>query len=149
MAAGISLVGWVALAAVAGTAAYSADQQRKGIHQQADALKAAQEDDARKAAEAETNAAVAANAQLADANKRRKASALGTGDPTLTGGLGGSNQPGAAPGAPTATTAFYGTPSTAGKASTGTALGAGAPASVPVNTRGGGGGGSTTRSASY
>lgn len=63
------------------TAAYTGDQQRKSQHKQADALKAAQKQDAIEAASAETNAATAANDQQAAVNRRRRASALSAGAP--------------------------------------------------------------------
>lgn len=108
---------------------YAADQQRKGLHAQADALKLAQETDARKTAEAETGAQVAANAKLADAQRRRRASALGAGDPNApTGALGGTPAPAAAAGQAVAARS---------SANSGTALGAGAPATAGVSTRGG------------
>lgn len=73
---------YTAVAAItAASAAYSSDQQRKAVHGQRDALLASQEADARQAAEAETSAATAANAKLADTKRRRQASALGAGDP--------------------------------------------------------------------
>ena len=56
---------WVATAVVAtvvGTQLYAADKQRTATNHLTDAIKAAQEADARQAAEAETGAAVAANA---------------------------------------------------------------------------------------
>jgi len=83
---------WVYVAVAAATvvgSAYSADQQRKGVHAQMDAAKAAAEEDARKAAEAETGALVAANAKLADQKRRRRAGLLGSSDTVL--GLGGAS----------------------------------------------------------
>lgn len=71
---------WVAVAVGAVAAvggAYQADQQRKAVHGQMDAAKKAAEEDARRAAEAETSALLAANSKLAETKRRRKASALG------------------------------------------------------------------------
>lgn len=119
---------WV-IAAVAtiavGTTAYSADQNRKGLHAQQKTLRLAEEEDARKAAEAETNAQVAANAQLADSKRRRRSSSLlASGDPTADT-LGGTTTALSAGGlSPAARVA----PS----AVSGTALGAGAPASTSI-----------------
>jgi len=78
----------IAAGAVVATTAYTADQNRKGIHAQQDALKLSQAQDARETAEAGTSAQVAANAKLADAKRRRMASTLatGAGDQTLAGG---------------------------------------------------------------
>lgn len=90
---------------VVATSIYSSDQQRKAIHGQQDALKAQQEEDARKAAEAETSAQVAANAKIADANRRRRGggTALALGDPTGTSDtLGGGGSALAAGGSPAA-----------------------------------------------
>lgn len=121
---------WVvaAVATIAvGTAAYSADQQRKAVHSQQDALKASQEADARQAAEAETAAQVAANAKLADSKQRRRASALGLGDTSGGDPLGGAGTVLASGGPSPAARAAAG----AGAAGSygGTALGAGAPSS--------------------
>jgi len=79
MSFGWSAAVWTAIGAgtAAAGSAYSSDQQRKAVHGQRDA----QEADARQAAEAETSAATAANAKLADNKRRRQASALGAGDP--------------------------------------------------------------------
>jgi sRNA-binding protein len=86
MSAGISLVGWLAIGAVAAGTVVNADSQRKSIHAQQDALRASQEADARDTAEAATSAQVAANAKLADSKRRRLASTLSTGaDQTLAG----------------------------------------------------------------
>lgn len=63
-------------------------KQRAAINRQTDAMLKAQEDDARQKAEAETGAALAANASLAAGKRRRKASSLLTGGgtvPTLGG----------------------------------------------------------------
>lgn len=86
---------WVAVAIAvvgAGTAAYSSDQSRKGLHAQQSALKDAQEADARQAAEAETSAQVAANAKLADTKRRRRSSSL-----LASGDTGGAETLGGAP----------------------------------------------------
>lgn len=115
---------WVAVAVggtLAASSAYSSDQSRKNVHQQQDAMIASQAADARQAAEADTQAAVAANARTADSARRRRNNALSFGDPsarlapatgaTVLGGGGIGPRPTAAGTAP------YG----------GTALGAGAP----------------------
>lgn len=144
MSFGISAATWVAIGvgtAAVGTAAYSADQQRKAMHKQQDALKAAQEADARQAAEAETKALVAANAQTADAGRRRRASALGGfSSDSLGTPSGGALAAGAA--ASRAGAAYYRGGASGGSASgsaTVSALGAGAPAATigtrPVNNR--------------
>jgi hypothetical protein len=88
------------VAAVAQSAAvvYGVDQQRKAVNAQGDALRSAQADDARKTAEAETGAQVAANAKIADAKRRRRGSVLGSGD--LTDNLGGTSPSALAAGAP-------------------------------------------------
>jgi len=126
---------WVAVGTVVATAAYSADQQRKGIHAQQDALRAAQEEDARKAAEAETSAQVAANASLAEAKRRRRTSALSLGDPTGTGDttLGGSGASMTGGGPSSAARAGFFAP--AAVLPVGTVLGAGAPASTVASGR--------------
>jgi uncharacterized protein HemX len=84
-------------AAVAiGSQVYSANQQRKALGKQQDAMRSAQEADARKTAEAETNAAVEANSAIADAKRRRRDNALALGDPNNAGTtLGGSSVLGA------------------------------------------------------
>ena len=138
---------WVATAvvgAVVATSVYSADQQRKAIHSQQDALNAAQADDARKTAEAETAAQVAANAKLADSKRRRRSSALGLGDTSAPSGdaLGGAGNVLAAGGPSPAARAAVGAASSA--AYGGTALGAGA----PTSTRAGSGFVSTPRTPS-
>lgn len=80
---------WVAVAvgatAVVGSV-YSADQQRKAAHGQMDAARKAAEEDARKTAEAEASALLAANAKMAETKRRRKASALGMSNETALGG---------------------------------------------------------------
>lgn len=119
---------WVATAvvgAVVATSVYSADQQRKAIHSQQDALNAAQADDARKTAEAETGAQVAANAKLADAKRRRRSSALGLGDTSSPGAdaLGGQASVLAGGGPSQAARAAAGAAASASYG--GTALGAG------------------------
>jgi hypothetical protein len=131
---------WVATAVVAvaaiGSAVYSADQNRKLAHQQADALKASQEQDAKDAAAADQGAAVAANQAIADKKRRRRQSSLGV-DPASSalGGaptaLGGAASTVRAPSVPVGTS--YG----------GSAIGSAAPASAPASATpyGGGGGG--------
>ena len=80
----------IAAVAAVGSAAYSADQSRKGQHETMDAQRKAQADDAREKAELETNTAVAANAKFAADKRARQANALGGG----YGTLGGSAEPG-------------------------------------------------------
>jgi hypothetical protein len=119
----MSFVG-VAVAAFVGTNIYSADQARKTSNRQASALEAAREEDARKTAEAETSAQVAANARTTDTNRRRRNSALSLGDTTQTGEtLGGGTVLSAGGPAPAARA-----PALAGAAPAGTALGAGSSA---------------------
>lgn len=131
---------WVAVVvgvAVVGSAIYGSEQQRKAAHQSADALKKAEDEDARNAAEAETNAAVAANAALAADKRRRRVSSLsGSGDQTALGAIGGATMLGGqavSRGAASNSSAY-----------SGTALGAGAPA-TSVAYRPVGGGGNTQR----
>lgn len=134
---------WVAVivgTALVGSAVYGAEQQRKAAHQSADALKRAQDEDARNAAEAETNAAVAANAALAADKRRRRVSSLsGGGDQTALGALGGATMLGGQ-------MVSRGAASN-GSAYGGTALGAGAPATAVASRPVGGGGGYTSRTA--
>lgn len=115
-----------------GTAAYSADQQRKGIHAQQDAANAAIAADAREKAEAETMAQVAANAKLADSKRRRRSSALGLGDPTASadtlGGAAGATALASGGTTPAARVASY-YPGTSAAYAAGTALGAGSASS--------------------
>ena len=112
---------WIAVGVTAAGTVYSADQQRKAIHGQMDATRAAQEDDARRTAEAETQAQVSANAQRMDTKRRRRANALELG---ALGGtvasLGGSGPALAAGG-----------PAPAARAA-GTALGAGSAPRAPM-----------------
>lgn len=108
-----------------GSQIYAADRQRKALHQQADAAKAAREEDARKAAEAETGAAVAANAELAAKQRRRRSSSLlSSGDPAYGDTLGGSPTVLAAGAGPVS----RGASGASGVGYSATALGAGAPA---------------------
>ena len=143
MAFGISAAAWAAIAVgtTAVATAYSADSQRKGMHQQQDAISASQAEDARKSAEAETGAQVAANAKLADAKRRRRGSALGAGDigaetlggaPTVLANGGGA---GVAAGRSAIQPVSY----------SGSALGAGAPVSGGSPRVYGGGGSSPNR----
>jgi len=115
-----------------GTAAYSADQQRKGIHAQQDAANAAIAADAREKAEAETMAQVAANAKLADSKRRRRSSALELGDPTASadtlGGAAGVTALASGGPTPAARMASY-YPGTSAAYAAGTALGAGSASS--------------------
>jgi hypothetical protein len=107
------------------TSLYSSNQQKKAARGQANAIKDAQEADARTAAEAETNALVAANAQRADASRRRRSSSLLGGGDIADTALGGGAPLAAGGPAPAARAAAYGA-----SAASGTALGAGAPSSV-------------------
>lgn len=114
-----------AIVATVGTALYSQDQQRKNIHRQQDALNAAEAENARSTAEAETSAQVAANSALAETKRRRRASALELGDPQgLSQTLGGSSTALSAGISPAQRAAYYAGGSVGGSA--GTALGAGA-----------------------
>lgn len=123
---------WVATAVVVATSVYSADQQRKAIHGQQDAMRAQQEEDARKAAEAETAAQVASNAKLADSKRRRRSSALELGDPTASadtlGGAAGATALASGGPTPAARVASY-YPGTSAAYAAGTALGAGSASS--------------------
>ena len=65
-----------------GTAVYSADAQRSAGNKQKDAINAAQEADARQAAEAKTGAATSANAKLASDRRARQANVLALGGGT-------------------------------------------------------------------
>jgi hypothetical protein len=113
---------WVATAVVA-TTLYSGYQQRKAASQQSNAIGAQQADDARKTAEAETAAQVAANARAADTKRRRRANTLGLGAPDSGGEVLGAG------GMPTAQRVASYYPGTMASATgTGTALGAGAAA---------------------
>ena len=126
---------WVAtavVAAVVGTSAYSADKQRKAVNAQGDAMRAQQDEDARKAAEAETSAQVAANAKLAESKRRRRSSALALGDPTASadtlGGAAGATALASGGPTPAARVASY-YPGTSAAYAAGTALGAGSASS--------------------
>lgn len=92
MSFGWTAAAWVAIGTTtvaAGSAAYSADANRKAMHEQQSALKASQEADAREAAEAETGAQVAANAKLAEVKRRRRSSSLQLGGSDETFGNAG------------------------------------------------------------
>lgn len=94
----------VAVAAVAvGGAVYTQDKQRKAMHQQQDALKAAQQQDAQESAKAEVDAKLNANTALAATRRRRRDNALALGAPAGGDVLGGSSVLGA--GTPTTTVA--------------------------------------------
>lgn len=70
------------VAAVVGTAGflgYSADQQRKAIHAQQDALNASIAADARQKVEAETGASLSANQKLTADKRARQANVLALG----------------------------------------------------------------------
>lgn len=126
----------VAIGSVVASSVYGADQNRKGLHAQQDALRAAESEDARQAAEAETAAQVAANAKTAEAKRRRRTSALGAGDPmALSETLGGA--PSLLAGAVGPTGAARALRDAAGLASAyaGTALGAGASATRSAGGR--------------
>jgi len=132
MSFGISAATWAMIGAGTAVAAsaYSADQQRKAIHGQQDAMRAQQDEDARKAAEAETSAQVAANAKLAESKRRRRSSALALGDPSGTGDAlggvaGGTALASGGPAAAARVASYY--PGTSAGYSAGTALGAGSP----------------------
>lgn len=112
-----------AITAVAATTLYSADQAQKASYRQRLAVDEAAAENARKTAEAETGAQVAANAKLADAKRRRRSSALGLGDTATGDALGGPATVLAAGGPAPAARAAAG----AAGASAGSALGAGAP----------------------
>lgn len=134
MSFGISAASWAMIVAGAAVAAsaYSADQQRKAIHGQQDAMRAQQEEDARKAAEAETSAQVAANAKLAESKRRRRSSALALGDPTasadtLGGAAGATALASGGPAAAARVASYY--PGTSAAYAAGTALGAGSASS--------------------
>lgn len=138
-------MGWLkyGLAALVSSQLAQALVQRDAQREQTKAMQDMRDEDARKTAEAETNAAVAANAQLADNKRRRRASSLGEGDTstdsttlggptsTLAGGAAASR-------AATAAASYYSAPAAS---YSGSALGAGASAAV---TRG-----STNRQAAY
>ena len=120
-----------AITAVAATTLYGIDQAQKGQYRQRLALDEAAAEDARKTAEAETGAQVAANAKIADTKRRRRGSALSLGDPNGIGtALGGQAGPVLAPASPAAAAR----PAYAGAS---TALGSGAAAGGGY---GGGGG---------
>lgn len=131
---------WATLA-IAGPIPALYQVQQKAQKDQADALRSARDADARMAAEAETGAAVAANAQIADAKRRRRASALGLGDDGVADGLGApaSALSGGASAASRSLAAYYGG---ASSGSYGSALGIGSPAvTAGPAVRGGSGGG--------
>lgn len=92
----VAAAGVVSAAVAIGTAVYTSSQQRKAMHQQQDAVKAAQEADARAKVEAETGAAVAANSATAEAARRKRSNALALGAPTgATSTLGSASHLGA------------------------------------------------------
>lgn len=131
---GISAAVVVAGAGVAATL-YTADRQRKALHQQQDAIKAQQEEDARKAAEADTQAAVAANAQTIDSKRRKRESALELGNPAGTYDVLGAGGSALAAGGPTpASRAASGYAGYAPGGAGGTALGAGVGAGPRATT---------------
>ena len=89
--------------ALLGGQMYGAKQQRDAMRDAADAQRKQAEDAARKQAEAEGAALVAANAQQAEAKRRRRSNALALGDPSNAGmslgdtatalGTGGTGKP--------------------------------------------------------
>ncbi len=142
-------MGWLGALILGGPLAAQAVIQRDAQKEQNAALQAARDEDARLAAEAETGAQVAANAQLADSKRRRRASALGMGDPSATTdslGGGATALAGGAPAGRPAAAGYYSSPSASYG---GTALGAGAPASAGRVYSGGGGGGQQRSQAAY
>lgn len=126
---------------VGGPLLAQAQLQKDAQKDQAKALQSMQDEAARKAAEAETNAAVAANTQIAETKRRRRSSALGMGDSST---LGGAAAPLSQAGmTPQARLSYYG-----GSNFAGTALGAGAPAAAAASRPvGGGGSGGLARAA--
>jgi len=126
---------WVVAAvvgtAVVGSSVYSADRQRKAQHEAADAQKLAQEQDARETAEAETNAAVAANAKIADDRRRRLSSSLG-GSADPLGDSGTATTPPTALAAGAAPPAGVSAGRAASYSASGTALGAGSSVASPT-----------------
>lgn len=134
MSFGISAATWAMIGAGTAVAAsaYSADKQRKAVNAQGDAMRAQQDEDARKAAEAETSAQVAANAKLAESKRRRRSSALALGDPTggadTLGGAAGATALASGGPTPAARVASY-YPGTSAAYAAGTALGAGSASS--------------------
>lgn len=109
---------------VGGPLLAQASVQHDAQKEQTQALRDMRDQDARNAAEAETGAAVAANAQIADSKRRRRSSALGLGGDTAADGLGAPSSAlaGGASAASQALAAYYG----GGVSYSGTALGAGA-----------------------
>jgi hypothetical protein len=135
-------VGLIAAGTAVAATVYSADKSRKLAHEQMDATKASQDLDARQAAEAETGAAVAANAKLADSKRRRRSSSLLLSDNT-PGTLGGAAT--ALSGGAPAVRVPSSSGAIGGGGGGGTALGAGAPAGSPAASNAYGGGGGSTR----
>lgn len=120
---------------VAGPIPALAQVQQKAQKDQANALRAARDEDARKVAEASTGAAVAANAAIAEAKRRRRNSALGLGDDSTSDGLGApATAPAGASASSRSLASYYG----GGGTSYGSALGAGAVVSAGPRTTGGG-----------
>jgi len=129
---------WATLA-VAGPIPALYQVQQNAQKDQASALRAARDEDARKVAEASTGAAVAANAAIAEAKRRRRASALGLGNDSAADGLGApaSTAGGGAAGAALPLSSAY----SGGGAAYGSALGAAIP-SVGYSPRSSSGGAS-------
>lgn len=131
---------------VGGPMLAQASAQQEAQKQQTNALRQMRDDDQRLRTEAETGAAVAANAQIADAKRRRRSSALGLGDDGSADGLGSpvTALTGGASSASRSLAAYYGGMASAGYG--GTALGAGTGVTAGVGGGGGGGGYSRTTS---
>lgn len=129
----------LAIGAIAGSTVYQTSQARKSAKEAAAAQAAAQGDPAAERAKAEAEAAQRANAQLADANKRRREqnSLLSKGAPPPTFSMGDST---ADPGANTLSATGATTRNTVGRV-TASVLSRGAPAGPSMTYGGGGGGG--------
>jgi hypothetical protein len=84
MSAGITALGWAAIVGVTAATVSSADTARKAGHAQTDAINNQMASDARATAEAQTGAAVAANAMRVGQKRAYQANtlALGSGDGT-------------------------------------------------------------------
>ena len=115
------------LVAISPAHAYSKYTQNKALKEQTNAINAAREADARKAAEAETMAQVAANTKTAEAKRRRRSSALSLGGDLEA--LGGTPAATALGGVPARTTAPAGSFSAMASTALGSASRAGGGAS--------------------
>ena len=135
MSFGISAVAWTAIGAAAsvGVGLYSANQQRKAIGAQQDALNASIAADARKKVEAETSASLSANQKLAADKRSRQANVLalgGNSDSTLGQPVAGGVRPNVlAQGAGVAARSQAASPG-------GSVLGGGAPSASPGGSTG-------------